>query len=140
MFSNRLGLVITLAEPHGRENELFAFRMPKNSFSDGLTAATAYNRNSRVGVRGEQMADLRLYLTQEGWQPTATFEAARLYCSVMREGEEHYHLIAAGEVYLSRGTEICCINCAIVRGILSNSRPTLLSPREPIIHFSGDPE
>lgn len=86
------------------------------------------------------MADLRLYLTQESWQPTVTFEAARLYCSVMRENDDHYHLIAAGELHLARGTEICCLNCAIARGLLSSSRPTLLTRREPTIRFPEEPE
>jgi hypothetical protein len=49
-----------------------------------------------------------------------TFE--KEYCHAKVPGEEHFHLLVAGEIYLETNGERFCLNCAIRRGDLTPNR------------------
>lgn len=67
--------------------------------------------------------DLRLYaphpdewraLLKQGWE--------RDYCFAQNPGEDFFHLLMNGEIYLQRGDEKYCLNCALRRGYLTTDR------------------
>jgi len=56
---------------------------------------------------------LRLYVPQpEGWEVRIMASGDKQYCYLKHPGEEYFHRIVPGEVYLQRGDEKYCLNCA----------------------------
>ena len=57
--------------------------------------------------------DLRIYVPRpEGWEIHIMTGGDREYCYLKHPGEDYFHLIVPGEVYLQRGEEKYCLNCA----------------------------
>lgn len=69
--------------------------------------------------------DRRLYMAEPGWTPKLNRGDFRMFCHHLEAGENHYHRIANGEIYVCRDDENYCFNCACKRGILTAERPTL---------------
>ena len=68
-------------------------------------------------------ADVRLYAhTPEGWQAHIKQGWDKDYCFAKNPGEDWFHLLMSGEIYLQHGTERYCLNCALRRGILTADR------------------
>ncbi|MEX1230968.1 MAG: hypothetical protein WEB58_12060 [Planctomycetaceae bacterium] len=44
------------------------------------------------------------------------------YCYTKSPGEEYYHLLVAGEIYIQRGHEKFCLNCALAAGAITRDR------------------
>ena len=44
------------------------------------------------------------------------------YCFSQNPGEDHYHLLLSGEIYLQRRTEKYCLNCALRHAFISRDR------------------
>ena len=68
-------------------------------------------------------ADRRLYAPQpddysvqikRGWE--------REFCFTANPGEDYFHLLMSGEVYVQKGDERYCLNCALRRGLLTTNR------------------
>ncbi|MBL4886737.1 MAG: hypothetical protein JKY95_19700 [Planctomycetaceae bacterium] len=67
--------------------------------------------------------DKRLYLPQhEGWEGRVKSNSTKEYCYYKSPGEDYFHLIVIGEIYLIRGDEKCCLNCAIRHGVVTLDR------------------
>lgn len=67
--------------------------------------------------------DVRLYLTDFGdWQAAIKRDSEKIYCYQKNPGEEFFHLIIDGEIYLTRGDEKLCCRCAARDGIVSTDR------------------
>ena len=67
--------------------------------------------------------DVRLYAPfSEGWQAHVKQGWDKLYCYYKHPGEDHFHLLVAGELYLQHGDEKVCLNCALRNGILTTDR------------------
>lgn len=67
--------------------------------------------------------DSRLYLPDpEGWEADVKRDWENEYCFSANPGEEFFHQLLNGELYLQRGDEKYCLNCAIRMGILTNDR------------------
>lgn len=67
--------------------------------------------------------DARLFLpTAEGWDAGIKQGWEREYCHAKNPGEDFFHLLMNGEVYLQRGSEKVCLNCALRRGVASRER------------------
>lgn len=69
--------------------------------------------------------DRRLYLTDVGWEPAANRVQYRLYCHHQSKGDDAYHRIAIGEIYLRKDTDVLCLTCARDREIITDVRPKL---------------
>ncbi len=68
-------------------------------------------------------ADLRLYvLDGENWKAATKQGSERLYCYVQNPGEDYFHLILDGEIFLRSGDEHVCLNCALRRGLVTTDR------------------
>lgn len=67
--------------------------------------------------------DERLFvLEHEGWTAAIKQEWTKEYCFGQNPGEDHYHLLLCGEIYLQRGTEKYCLNCASRHGFATHDR------------------
>jgi hypothetical protein len=75
-------------------------------------------------------APRRLYLHEPGWQVGLKIGSERELCSTMAPGQDFYHRLSDGEVYLYRNEERICVACAERRGLLAYE-PRYL--REPVV-------
>lgn len=67
--------------------------------------------------------DARLYLPQnEGWQARVKQGWEQTFCYTKNPGEDYFHLLLAGEIYLQRGDEKLCLNCALRHGLVTTDR------------------
>jgi hypothetical protein len=67
--------------------------------------------------------DVRLYVCHpEGWTAVVKQTSERMYCYQKNPGEDYFHLIVAGEIYLTFGEEKLCLNCAWRRGDVTQER------------------
>ena len=75
-------------------------------------------------VDADQADDSRLYLPgwDEGWRVQLKTTWDREYCFAKNPGEEFYHLLMAGEVYVTYDEEKYCLECARRRGVISPDR------------------
>ncbi len=67
--------------------------------------------------------DRRMYVGEpETWEARVKRDSQREYCYARAPGENHFHLLIGGEVYLMRGHEKYCLNCAIRHGFVTSDR------------------
>lgn len=65
----------------------------------------------------------RIYVPEhEGWAAVIKQDWNKEYCFSQNPGENHYHLLLSGEIYLQRGTEKYCLNCALRHGFVTRDR------------------
>ena len=79
--------------------------------------------DERLQADASAPVDHRLYLTD----PTTTrIEAKKSsekgYCYHRFPGDEHFHLLMGGEVYVARGDQRICLECALRLGYLTANR------------------
>lgn len=80
-----------------------------------------------IGIRPaepvDEELDPRLYLpSPEGWIAEIKNDSAKQYCYQKNPGEDGFHLIVTGEIYLSNGTEKYCLRCALRTGLITSDR------------------
>jgi sulfur relay (sulfurtransferase) complex TusBCD TusD component (DsrE family) len=67
--------------------------------------------------------DVRLYVADpEDWQVYLKQDSEKIYCYQKNPGENYFHLILKGEIYLSNQDEKLCLRCALRRGVLTQDR------------------
>lgn len=67
--------------------------------------------------------DLRLYVPDALlWTVRVLTKTDRQYCHQHAPGEDYFHLIAPGEIYVEGDEEKLCLNCAFRRGIITQDR------------------
>ena len=71
----------------------------------------------------------RLFLFEPGWRIGRKASSEREFCYTIAPGQDYYHRLLDGEVYLFKADEKVCLPCAARRGLLRYD-PKLL--REPI--------
>jgi hypothetical protein len=90
-----------------------------------LTAAARHGHEQPPTDPSDAVAgslDRRLYLpVPEGWVVRVK-SGPREYCHYRIPGEDWFHLLIDGELFLQFGDEKVCLNCAIRRGILTDNR------------------
>src|SRR5947208_3597756 len=74
----------------------------------------------------------RLFLFEPGWQIAQKVGSSRLFCYAMNPGEEFYHRISDGEIFLYNAEERYCIPCALRRNLLSFEPRNLREPLAPL--------
>jgi hypothetical protein len=73
--------------------------------------------------RSDVQAEARLYVVEhEGWTSAIKHDWNKEYCFAQNPGENHYHLLLSGEIYLQRGTEKYCLSCALRHGFVTRDR------------------
>ena len=67
--------------------------------------------------------DVRLYLPNpDGWVAKVKQGSAKESCSLQNPGEDYFHLLMNGEIYLQRGFKKYCLRCALRRGLITRDR------------------
>ncbi len=67
--------------------------------------------------------DQRLYVPEsEGWKAVIKRDWTKQYCYYKSPGEDYFHMILSGEIYLESSTEKVCLSCAMRHGIVSTDR------------------
>jgi hypothetical protein len=67
--------------------------------------------------------EIRLYLPDhDGWEAAVKRDWTKDYCFSQNPGENYYHLILCGEIYLQRAGEKYCLNCALRHGVVTHDR------------------
>jgi hypothetical protein len=61
----------------------------------------------------------------------------REFCHVMAPGQDYYHRLRDGEVYLFRGDDRLCLSCACRRGIVELEPRRLRNPIDPSLAESS---
>jgi len=61
----------------------------------------------------------RLYVHEAGWQVSIKRGSERTFCHTMTPGQDHYHRLMDGELYIHQDAERVCLACAARRGIIS---------------------
>lgn len=100
------------------------------------------DRPDSVSTENPTSSTRRLYLHEPGWQIGHKGGSEREFCYTMAPGQDFYHRLYDGEVYLFRGDERLCVACAERRGLLSYAPRSL---REAVIVYDfeapeGPPE
>jgi hypothetical protein len=78
----------------------------------------------------------RLFLFDPEWRVAVKADSIKEYCYMMAPGQDFYHRLGAGEIYLGRDGERLCLACAERRGLLA-FEPKLL--REPVFRLEFEP-
>ena len=80
----------------------------------------------------------RLFLREPGWQIGQKTDSRREFCFATAPGEDHYHRLQLGEVFVAYGDERLCIPCAERRGLIEHEPRTLRDPMDPITIDADD--
>lgn len=71
----------------------------------------------------QDVPDVRLYVPNaDGWETRIKRDAEKLYCYQKAPGEEFFHMILGGEIFLVRGEEKLCLRCALRNGDVTSDR------------------
>ncbi len=72
----------------------------------------------------------RIFVREPGWQVGQKVGSLREFCFMTAPGQDHYHRIDDGELFVFRGDERLCLPCAERRGLLSHQPKGLREPVE----------
>lgn len=75
--------------------------------------------------KGEEQAkgDHRLYFPDhESWTAQIKRSWENEYCFTANPGEDFFHLLVNGEIYVQKGSEKYCLNCALRQKVISADR------------------
>jgi hypothetical protein len=81
----------------------------------------------------------RMFLHEPGWQVALKVGSVREFCYVIAPGDDHYHRLLDGEIFLFSSEERICCACAERRGLLSREPKRLREPLVPI-EFDSRPD
>lgn len=72
--------------------------------------------------REQDAEDIRLYIAQpEGWTAGVKQTWEKEYCFHKKPGEDYFHLLMYGEVYLQHDDEKVCLQCAQRNDIVTHN-------------------
>jgi hypothetical protein len=78
---------------------------------------------SAGSVVNDPNPDLRLYIPDnEDWTVHIKRDSDRSFCYSKHPGQDWYHLILGGEIYIARQHEKYCLRCALRLGIATQDR------------------
>jgi hypothetical protein len=70
----------------------------------------------------------RLFVFEPGWKIGRKSDSIREFCYQMSPGQDYYHRLMDGEIYLFRSDEKVCLPCAARRGLVSYDPKSLRDP------------
>jgi hypothetical protein len=70
----------------------------------------------------------RLFLHEPGWSVALKVGSERTFCYQMAPGQDYYHRLLDGEIYVHHGDERLCLACAQRRGLLTSEPKALRTP------------
>ena len=79
--------------------------------------------NRPVPSETEPVVDSRLYIPDnQDWGVEIKRDSDRIYCYAKSPGQDWFHLILNGEIYVTRQHERYCLSCALRMGFLTQDR------------------
>ena len=82
----------------------------------------------------------RLFLYENGWRIALKAGSDREFCFMTAPGQDYYHRLLEGEIYLARGDEKLCLACADAGACSPSSPvPSASSPGSPVRPTSNPP-
>ena len=78
-----------------------------------------------------------MFLFERGWRIGVKTDSHREFCYTMAPGQDFYHRLLDGEIFLLRAEERLCFDCAWRRGLLTVAPKRL---RETIVAIPADTE
>ncbi len=92
--------------------------------NQGVLAAESSPVNEGGGdAKSDPIPDTRLYVPDnEDWEVHIKRDSDRLYCYSKHPGQDWFHLLLNGEIYVSRQHEKYCLRCALRMGFLTEDR------------------
>lgn len=84
--------------------------------------------------RGYARPAQRMFLREPGWRIGVKASSERAFCHAIAPGDPHYHRLAEGEIFVSRGDEKFCLPCAERMGLLEHE-PRLLAEAPPSLEI-----
>ena len=79
----------------------------------------------------------RMFIFESGWRVGVKSGSVRELCYMMAPGQDYYHRLVEGEIFLVRDGERLCLTCASRRGLISFEPKQL---RESIVSIPVDLE
>jgi hypothetical protein len=70
----------------------------------------------------------RVFVREPGWRVAVKVGSERTFCYFIAPGEDYYHRLADGEVYLQRGDVKICLACADRHALLQHEPKSLRPP------------
>ncbi len=70
----------------------------------------------------------RLFLFEPGWRISRKSGSEREFCYQINPGQDYYHRLLDGEIYLHKADEKICLPCAARRGLLTYDAKVLREP------------
>ncbi len=70
----------------------------------------------------------RVFLKEPGWRVGHKVGSERSFCYMMAPGQDYYHRLVDGELFVYHGDERICLACAERRGLLSFEPRILRQP------------
>jgi hypothetical protein len=68
-------------------------------------------------------ANARLYVAAlDDIKAVVKSDWSKEYCFDKSPGEDHFHLIVGGEIYIQHGHEKLCLECALGKGLVTRNR------------------
>lgn len=61
----------------------------------------------------------RMFIFEPGWRIGVKTGSTREHCYMMAPGQDYYHRLLDGEIFLVRDDERLCLRCASRRGLIS---------------------
>jgi hypothetical protein len=100
----------------------------RDSFRPRLSSGREHDPFSLADREPLREAEIpRLFIREPGWHVHLKSGSDRMFCFLIAPGEDHYHRIGDGEIYLQRGDERICLPCADRHGLLQHE-PKALRP------------
>ena len=76
--------------------------------------------------------DARLYVTDPAmYQARSKQDWEREYCFAQNPGEDYFHMLMTGEIYIQAGDEKYCLACAARRGMVTTDRLNWQRAKQP---------
>ena len=90
----------------------------------------------------EVVSSGRMYLAEPGWRIGVKAGNDREFCYMMTPGQDFYHRLLDGEIFLYRHDEKLCLACASRRGLLvaepRQLREAVVAPPSDFVEVSLD--
>jgi hypothetical protein len=75
----------------------------------------------------------RMFVFERGWNAGVKTGSTRELCHMMAPGQDFYHRLGDGEVYVYQGTEKLCLACAYRRGLIAFEPKQLRDAVVPVV-------
>jgi hypothetical protein len=85
--------------------------------------------------RDDAVPPRRMFLAEPGWRISVKTGNDREFCYMRAPGQDYYHRLLDGEVFVHRDEERLCLSCAMRRGLVVHQPKRL---REAIIPLPAD--